>query len=101
MPQFQQSDDAAAPEHADTLVEQSAAESFLEQLIVEQFIVEQLIVEQLVFEPVLQQFILEQRIVKRRGREPVIVDGEPQRQPVRGFAELAGQQLGADSLERR
>jgi hypothetical protein len=95
VPQFQQSDDAAAPEHADTLVEQSAAESFLEQLIV----------EQLVFEPVLQQFIvefiLEQRIVKRRGREPVIVDGEPQRQPVRGFAELAGQQLGADSLERR
>ncbi len=100
MPQFQQSDDAAAPEHADTLVEQSAAESFLEQLIV----------EQLVFEPVLQQFIvefiLEQRIVKRRGREPVIVDGEivdgePQRQPVRGFAGLAGQQLGADSLERR
>jgi hypothetical protein len=99
VPQFQQSDDAAAPEHADTLVEQSAAESFLEQLIVEQ------LVEQLVFEPVLQQFIvefiLEQRIVKRRGREPVIVDGEPQRQPVRGFAELAGQQLGADSLERR
>lgn len=113
MPERQQSDDAAAAEHADAPREQSPAESVvqqLQQLVFQQLVIEQLVVPVPVPIPVIRQFITEQLVVEqflcqRRLTEPRGVRAGFAGQSALGVAEPArrtpGRQHGADRLARR